>query len=300
MKIALFGGSFDPPHKGHDAVVKEALHSLDIDKLIIMPSFLSPFKKGFFADEKHRFAWVKKLWGNLEKIEISDYEIQQKKTVASFETAKYLYNIYQPSKFYLIIGADHLKTLHLWQEFEKLNSLVEFVIAHRNGIAIPKNFKDLNTKINICSSFLRTNLDSKDICEEITDEVRKYYTNLQKKNTISQLQRKNMQERIHTIVQILDEKKAEEIKTFDMSGQDYFVEYVIIATILGEKHGLALIDELKTRLKTKGEEFLNIQTGNEWSVLDLGDILIHLISSEYRKLYNIEELLQNLKNLQNS
>ncbi len=47
MKIALFGGSFDPPHKGHDAIVKEALAKLDIDKLIIMPTLSILLKKDF-------------------------------------------------------------------------------------------------------------------------------------------------------------------------------------------------------------------------------------------------------------
>ncbi|MCX2683280.1 nicotinate (nicotinamide) nucleotide adenylyltransferase [Campylobacter sp. MIT 21-1685] len=187
MKIALFGGSFDPPHKGHNAVIKEALNSLDIDKLIIMPSFLSPFKKGFCADEQRRFTWVKTLWGNLEKIEISDYEIQQKRAVPSFETVKYLYRVYKPGAVYLIVGADHLQTLHLWQNFEELNSLVEFVIANRDGIVIPKVFRSLSTKINISSSFIRTALDSNEVCEEIKDEVRDYYTKLQKNNIISSI-----------------------------------------------------------------------------------------------------------------
>lgn len=55
MNIALFGGSFDPPHKGHEAIIKEALKKLDIDKLIIMPTFINPFKQNFSADEKQRF-----------------------------------------------------------------------------------------------------------------------------------------------------------------------------------------------------------------------------------------------------
>ncbi|MCW1558127.1 adenylyltransferase/cytidyltransferase family protein, partial [Campylobacter jejuni] len=45
MKIALFGGSFDPPHNGHNSVVLEALEKLDIDKLIIMPTYINPFKQ---------------------------------------------------------------------------------------------------------------------------------------------------------------------------------------------------------------------------------------------------------------
>lgn len=92
-------------------------------------------------------------------------------------------------------------------------------------------------------------------------------------------------------------KKAEDIKTFDMSEQDYFVKYVIIAATLGEKHALSLIDELKTKLKAKGEEFLNIESSEEWSVIDLGDILIHLLTPEHRGIYNIEELLESLKKI---
>lgn len=102
-----------------------------------------------------------------------------------------------------------------------------------------------------------------------------------------------MQTRIQTITQLLDEKKAEQIEVFKMN--DYFVDVVIIATTMGEKHALSLIDELKTVLKPLNEEFLNIQSSQDWSVIDLGDILIHLLSEDYRARYKIEELLEELK-----
>lgn len=105
-----------------------------------------------------------------------------------------------------------------------------------------------------------------------------------------------MQKRIQAITELLDSKKAEFIEIFDMSEGDYFVPFVVIATTLGEKHALSLIDELKTALKPLGEEFLNLQSSEEWTVIDLGDILIHLLSEEYRAKYKIEELLQELKN----
>lgn len=175
MKIALFGGSFDPPHKGHDAIVKEALNVLDIDKLIIMPTFISPFKKKSSTDAWQRFEWVKKLWGHLEKVEISSYETEQKRAVASIESVEYLKKLYEPEKFYLLIGADHLASLHLWDNFERLKHLVEFVIAKRDNIEIPKQFKDLNTKVKISSSFIRSSLDTNEVCEEIKEEVKKYY-----------------------------------------------------------------------------------------------------------------------------
>lgn len=103
-----------------------------------------------------------------------------------------------------------------------------------------------------------------------------------------------MQERITYISEILDEKKAEDIEVFDMRGGDYFVSFVVIASTLGEKHALSLIDELKTKLKAKGEEFLHIESSDEWSVLDLGDILIHLLTPQKREIFNLEELLKSL------
>lgn len=103
-----------------------------------------------------------------------------------------------------------------------------------------------------------------------------------------------MQKRIQTITQLLDEKKAEQIEVFTMN--DYFVDVVIIATTMGEKHALSLIDELKIALKPLNEEFLNIQSSPDWSVIDLGDMIIHLLSEDYRAKYKIEELLEEFKN----
>lgn len=109
-----------------------------------------------------------------------------------------------------------------------------------------------------------------------------------------------MQERIQKIRELLDTKKAENIEIFDMRDRDYFTSFVIVATTLGEKHALSLIDELKTKLKLLGEEFLAIESSEEWSVIDLGDILIHLLSEEYRSKYNIEELLSELLKVKKS
>ena len=183
MKIALFGGSFDPPHLGHDSVVKNALECLEIDKLIIMPTFINPFKSGFFADEKRRFLWAKRVWGDLKGVEICDFEIAQNRPVPSIESVLYLQKLYTPSKFYLIIGADHLQSLPKWHEFERLSQIVEFVIAKRDNIAVPAEFKHLNTDINISSSFIRANLSVDEVCVAIKDEVKAYYKGLKELKT---------------------------------------------------------------------------------------------------------------------
>lgn len=47
MRVAIFGGSFDPPHIGHEKIIQKALEKLDIDVLFVVPTYLNPFKKNF-------------------------------------------------------------------------------------------------------------------------------------------------------------------------------------------------------------------------------------------------------------
>ncbi|MCR6572073.1 nicotinate (nicotinamide) nucleotide adenylyltransferase [Campylobacter insulaenigrae] len=181
MKIALFGGSFDPPHLGHNAVVLNALDNLDIDKLIIMPTFINPFKSSFAADEVKRLKWVKTLWKDLIKVEICDFEIKKQRPVPSIESVDFLYKNYQIEKFYLILGADHLQNLHKWHEYDRLKKMVEFVIAKRDDISIPQEFITLDTKVDISSSFIRKTLQTTQVCEQIKEEVKLYYSKFQDK-----------------------------------------------------------------------------------------------------------------------
>lgn len=104
-----------------------------------------------------------------------------------------------------------------------------------------------------------------------------------------------MQERIEKIKKILDDKKAENIEVIDMSDKDYIAKFVIIATTLNSRHAASLKDELENALRPMGEKLLGSEESDEWSVLDLGDILIHLMSQNYRMKYNIEEFLNELK-----
>ena len=101
-------------------------------------------------------------------------------------------------------------------------------------------------------------------------------------------------DRIQKIKELLDEKKALDIMDYDLRGSDYFVDYVIVATTMADKHGYALLDHLKTNLKPLGEEFLGVDDSDDWILIDLGDILIHLMSEEYRAKYQMDEFLREI------
>lgn len=100
-----------------------------------------------------------------------------------------------------------------------------------------------------------------------------------------------MNKRLEEIKEILSDKKAENIEVFDLTSKDYVVDYVVIATTLNSKHAFALLDYLKADLKPKGEEFLRVDEDEDWTVIDLGDIFIHLMSEKYRIKYSLEEFL---------
>ncbi|WP_169939947.1 nicotinate (nicotinamide) nucleotide adenylyltransferase [Campylobacter sp. RM15925] len=178
MKLAFFGGSFDPPHLGHDTIVKSALKSLDIDKLIIMPTYISPFKNEFSAPPELRFKWISEIWGDLKGVEISKFEIDQNRPVPTIESVLHLYEIYDIKKFYLLIGADHLENLHKWHDIDRLKELVEFVIAQRDKIEIPKILHKMNMHVDISSSQIRADLAQEGLPEKIKDEVIKFYQGL--------------------------------------------------------------------------------------------------------------------------
>ena len=102
-----------------------------------------------------------------------------------------------------------------------------------------------------------------------------------------------MQDRINKITNVLDTNKAESIEVFDLRDRNYFVDYVIIATSIGARHTEALLDHLKRGLKPE-ETFLGTDESGEWVAADLGDILIHIMTPEYRSRYDLETFLSSL------
>ena len=102
-----------------------------------------------------------------------------------------------------------------------------------------------------------------------------------------------MSTRIEKITEVLDMNKAESIEVFDLKEKNYFVDYAIIASSLGTKHTLALLDHLKNGLKPE-ETFNNVDESGDWVVIDLGDVLIHIMTPEYRTKYDMEKFLSSL------
>lgn len=90
----------------------------------------------------------------------------------------------------------------------------------------------------------------------------------------------------------LDEWKAENIVTIDLTGKSDIADIMIIASGMSAKHASALADKMAQKLKSLHYEILSIEGQREgnWILIDLGDIIIHLFKPEIRELYNLEKM----------
>jgi ribosome silencing factor RsfS/YbeB/iojap len=176
-----------------------------------------------------------------------------------------------------------------WHEFEWLNNHIIWVIITREGYEIRtdmlREWKVLEINAPVTSTDIREGKNLTYIDKKIKESV---------KNVLKGQPRMTIEERIESIVKILDEKKAEEIEVFNLDDADYIADRVVIANSLNLKHTQALFDHLKEGLRPLGEVFLHSDVSDEWIVADLGDILIHIMIPEYRQRYSLETFLSEL------
>ncbi len=171
--VALFGGSFDPPHLGHEAVVKALSKLSEIDEILIMPTFLNPFKSSSFAPAQKRIVWLKEIFSAYKNVFVDSFEVQKNEKVPTITTVKYLLESYD--KVYLVVGADNLKELKKWYKFDELQKKVTFIVATRDEIDVPLEFKKLIVKKDISSTTLRHNMTKDKLCTLNAEEIMNYY-----------------------------------------------------------------------------------------------------------------------------
>jgi len=129
--MALFGGSFDPPHLGHRRIVEALLARPEIDKVFLVPSWLNPFKERSHASPDRRLAWCRRVF-DLPGVEVLDWEIRRGRPVYTIETWEELRSRGFPLR-YLVVGGDNLPDLPRWREFDRLNDEAVWLVATREG-----------------------------------------------------------------------------------------------------------------------------------------------------------------------
>lgn len=136
-RVGLFGGTFDPVHLGHVAMVHAALRE-GIDHLVVMPCNISPHKQETVggASGNDRFIMLRLAMPDDPRIEISRHEIDGPEISYTWQTLEYLGNRHTDSKLVLIIGMDQYLVLDQWARFNEWSQDVEFLVFNRTVEAV--------------------------------------------------------------------------------------------------------------------------------------------------------------------
>ena len=162
MRIAFFGGSFDPPHAGHLGVAEGALRSGRCDRIMWVPAFLPPHKLDQGRESfSHRYNMVRLLISGLGGHFVSDIEYRQRREPSyTFDLLAEL-NASAADKFQLLIGADSLINLHTWHRAQELAERFELLIYPRPGCVVTREQLEEKFSAAIAEKLLNSMLDGK-------------------------------------------------------------------------------------------------------------------------------------------
>lgn len=152
-RIGVLGGSFDPVHLGHVALGRAAMAEGNLQKLIVMPTHVQPFKRGReVAEDHHRIEMCRLAFADTEKAEISEYEMTQTEISYTYDTLAWLSSVYPDSKLYFITGTDAFLDIEYWRKGRELLEHYSFMVSVRPGY----KEKELEDKIRYYTERYKT------------------------------------------------------------------------------------------------------------------------------------------------
>jgi len=152
-RVAVLGGSFNPPHEGHVAAAKAVLKARLADEVWLMPCWRQAGKK--LAPFSVRMGMVRLVCRGLRGIRASDFEERHNRTGKTIETIRALRRTYPRISFSWVIGSDLLRSLDTWDEAGALKRETSFIVVKRGKMPVrklPANFFVLDARTPDVSS----------------------------------------------------------------------------------------------------------------------------------------------------
>lgn len=133
MKIGIYGGSFNPIHYGHLNVARTAMKELELDRLIVIPANVSPFKVDEAGDEVlwDRLELVKAAFADDPRVTVDERELKRGGVSYTIDTVRELAAENPGAELYYLIGEDSEEGLPRWKEIDELKKLVTFKVFPR-------------------------------------------------------------------------------------------------------------------------------------------------------------------------
>lgn len=163
LNVGIFGGSFDPLHLGHMACAEFAKEAARLDRVIFVPTHISPFKADevddiMFSDDE-RFELLQAALCESDCFEVSDYEIEKQGISYTCDTLHFFTKFYRDegidANLTLIIGSDLANELDRWKNASRIAQMANIVCIMRPGYnekMLPEKVRELGFKVNFIKS----------------------------------------------------------------------------------------------------------------------------------------------------
>lgn len=134
-RIGILGGTFNPVHIGHLAMAQMAKETFDLEKVIFVPCYLPPHKKGRnLTSARDRQRMVELAVRGNSDFEVSDVEVKRGGKSFTVDTLEYFrQTLPQGAKIFFIIGEDSFPFLKTWKDIKRIIKLCTFIVVNRPG-----------------------------------------------------------------------------------------------------------------------------------------------------------------------
>lgn len=136
--VIVYGGSFDPPHRGHTALAAAALRRLKPAALYFVPGFRTPFKEAMPVSYESRAVMLKAALreaglGDRREIKISPFEARRRRVVYTWETVEHFRRRHPGAAIYFLMGSDCLAGFGRWKDPERVLKSATLLVGRRPG-----------------------------------------------------------------------------------------------------------------------------------------------------------------------
>lgn len=137
MNIGVFGGSFNPPHIGHLILAQCAFEHFGLDTVLLVPTFVSPFKEGETqVSAELRSEMVALAISDNPRLQGEYWEAMHPGVSYTVDTLRHLRQQHPDATLHLIMGADTFREFHLWKQPEDILAMARLCVAERPGSSI--------------------------------------------------------------------------------------------------------------------------------------------------------------------
>ncbi len=156
MRLALYGGTFDPIHNGHLIMARDAMELLNLNCVVFLPAAISPHKLHRApASAEIRRAMVEAAIVGEPGFVLDDRELHRAGPSYTIDTVEEIRAECPGCELFYLIGHDNVAKLHTWYRIEDLRTQVEFVVFGRGETDEEHSFRKLSRRLDISATEIR-------------------------------------------------------------------------------------------------------------------------------------------------